>query len=111
MYFANKNIMLSRYYGLGFRAVLVVIIIIIIFRNFFVITMIRQRSTDVPKASESINFKYKDFKCFQFPKNVTQPIVLLEDVMDSPRQPTPGKSIFFIETSCAKDGLINLKPR
>lgn len=59
-----------------------------------------------PKA-----FKYEDFKCYQFPSNVTQPIDLFEDITESKRQPTNGTSIFFFETSCAKDGLINFDVR
>lgn len=31
-----------------------------------------------------------------------------EDISESARQPTPGRSIFFHETSCARDGLMHL---
>lgn len=38
-------------------------------------------------------------------------INFFEDVMESKRKPTPGRSIFFHETSCSKDGLIHLNAR
>lgn len=38
-------------------------------------------------------------------------INFFEDVMESPRKPTPGRSIFFHETSCSKDGLVHLNAR
>lgn len=56
-------------------------------------------------------FTFEEFKCYQLPKNATQPINLLEDITESKIQPTNGTGIFFFETSCAKDGLINLNSR
>lgn len=50
-------------------------------------------------------------KCFQFTDQNPGSIVFFEDVMQSKKQPTPGKSIFFHETSCTKDGLIHLNAR
>lgn len=38
-------------------------------------------------------------------------INFFEDVMESNRKPTPGRSIFFHETSCSKDGLVHLNAR
>lgn len=38
-------------------------------------------------------------------------INFFEDVMESKRKPTPGRSIFFHETSCSKDGLVHLNAR
>lgn len=38
-------------------------------------------------------------------------INFFEDVMESKRMPTPGRSIFFHETSCSKDGLVHLNAR
>lgn len=38
-------------------------------------------------------------------------INFFEDVMESKRKPTPGRSVFFHETSCAKDGLVHLNAR
>lgn len=39
-------------------------------------------------------------------------INFFEDVMESKRLPTPGKTIFFHETSCSKeDGLFHLNAR
>lgn len=35
----------------------------------------------------------------------------LHDVMESAKQPTPGRSIFFHETSCSVDGTIKLNAR
>lgn len=49
-------------------------------------------------------------KCFRHTATDIN-IKFLEDVMESPRKPTPGKSIFFHETSCSKDGLIRLNGR
>lgn len=38
-------------------------------------------------------------------------INFFEDVMESKRKPTPGRTIFFHETSCSKDGLVHLNAR
>lgn len=38
-------------------------------------------------------------------------IIFFEDVMESKRMPTPGRSIFFHETSCSIDGLVHLNAR
>lgn len=34
-----------------------------------------------------------------------------EDILDSKWQPTPGKTIFFHETSCSKSGIIELNAK
>lgn len=63
-----------------------------------------------PKQNCTIEeFVFEDFKCYQR-KNVT-PIDLLEDVMDSPRKPRLGKTIFFVETQCTDNSIIKLSPR
>lgn len=40
-----------------------------------------------------------------------QDIIFLDDITYSVKKPTPGRSIFFHETSCARDGLITLNAR
>lgn len=53
-------------------------------------------------------------KCFDFKTPLaadTQNIILLDDISHSEKKPQPGKSIFFHETSCARDGLITLNAR
>lgn len=49
-------------------------------------------------------------KCFQWNENF-QNVMLLEDVLEAKIKPTPGKSIFFHETSCLNDGRIVLNSR
>lgn len=56
-------------------------------------------------------FNYIDFECFQFTKKNQTPIDFLEDVQLSKREPQKGNTIFFLETSCANDGLLHLTPR
>lgn len=34
-----------------------------------------------------------------------------EDILDSKWQPTPGKTIFFHETSCSKSGIVQLNAK
>lgn len=38
-------------------------------------------------------------------------INFFDDMMESKKMPTPGKSIFFHETSCSTDGLVHLNAR
>lgn len=38
-------------------------------------------------------------------------INFFDDMMQSKKMPTPGKSIFFHETSCSTDGLVHLNAR
>lgn len=56
--------------------------------------------SDVSKAKQ----------CFRL-KPDTLGVVYFEDVLESKKHPTPGKSIFFHETSCATDGLVHLNAR
>lgn len=37
--------------------------------------------------------------------------LLIDDIMENAKKPTPGKSIFFHETSCSADGLIRINAR
>lgn len=48
-------------------------------------------------------------ECYQF-TNATR-IELLDDILDSDKQPEKGRGIFLLETSCSKDGFIHLNPR
>lgn len=54
-------------------------------------------------------------KCFglnaDLPVESYQDIVFLEDISHSAKKPQPGKSIFFHETSCARNGQITLNAR
>lgn len=38
-------------------------------------------------------------------------IKFFEDVMEAKRKPRPGRSIFFHETSCSRDGTVHLNAR
>lgn len=50
--------------------------------------------------------------CFQrtIPDN-DKSIIMFPDLIADEKQPTPSKTIFFLETSCSGDGLVRLKPR
>lgn len=52
-------------------------------------------------------------QCFHFTAigDELRTINFFEDVLESKRKPTPGRSIFFHETSCSHDGIINLNAR
>lgn len=57
-------------------------------------------------------FNFNDNQCFRFPHGMNTTVIdLFEDIMDSPKKPTKGNSIFFVETSCATNGIFRLKPR
>lgn len=55
---------------------------------------------------EKIN---KAKKCFLLKKSLKN-LMFYDDIMNKP-QPTGDRTIFFHETSCAKDGLISLSPK
>lgn len=59
---------------------------------------------DVKKAKEC--FRLKEMVGGDGPT-----VKLFENVLESKRKPTPGKSIFFHETSCSKNGLMILNAR
>lgn len=61
-------------------------------------------SSNVTKAKDCFRLKSIDEA-----KKVS--ILPLEDVLESKRMPTPGKSIFFHETSCSRTGLVQLNAR
>lgn len=50
-------------------------------------------------------------KTFDGDEKFNQIIKYFEDVLESSKSPTPGKTIFFHETSCSSDGLIRLNGR
>lgn len=51
-------------------------------------------------------------KCFQrSTKQDDSTISYLIDLMESKKMPQKGKTIFFHETSCSKDGLVRLNAR
>lgn len=60
--------------------------------------------SDVSKAKDCFRLK-ESFS------NSQAGISFFEDVLESKRRPTPGMSVFFHETSCAKDGLVHLNAR
>lgn len=53
-------------------------------------------------------------QCFGLDRHTFHPdpkIAYLEDVMESQRKPKLGKTVFFHETSCLKDGIVHLNAR
>lgn len=81
-----------------------------------VLEPIQCKSTSEPECPSrptcsTTNFTFEEFKCFRINKINETIIDQVEDVLDSPRKPTPGNSIFFIMTSCTGDGVIPMKPR
>lgn len=59
---------------------------------------------DVRKAKQC-------FKLNVSPNVAVGSIQFFDDVIKSNRKPTPGKSIFFHETSCSKNGIVQLNAR
>lgn len=62
-------------------------------------------TSDVTKAKQCFKLK---------PNHISDrsiSISFFEDVLESKKRPTPGKSIFFHETSCGSDGLVHLNAR
>lgn len=68
----------------------------------FVIWTFRYPDVTVSKQCFRLNPKIRD--------NIAH-INFFEDVMRSKKKPISGKSIFFHETSCSKDGLFQLNAR
>lgn len=62
-------------------------------------------------SSKPSGFILENVECYKFSHKNTTPIKFLDDIMDSPRKPTNGKSIFFIEASCSTDGRVNIHPK
>lgn len=56
-------------------------------------------------------FNYDDVECYRFANKNSTPILFFEQLTSSSRQPTIENTIFFTETSCAKNGIANLDPR
>lgn len=49
-------------------------------------------------------------KCFQSAPN-SERLLLLPDILEHKRKPKPGKSIFFLVTTCSTDGSVTLNAR
>lgn len=64
------------------------------------------QSIEIEETIESNDF---EAECYRIANST--PIEFLVDILDGDVQPTDGNAIFFIETSCANDGLIHLSPR
>lgn len=59
-------------------------------------------------------FNYDDVECYRFAYKNSTPIDFLEELSVSPRAPTKGNTIFFVETSYAnktKNGTVYLDSR
>lgn len=65
-----------------------------------------------PKDSEpEKEFLSDKDECYELARTSQSTVDLLQDVMDSAKKPKMWSSVFFLDTSCAKDGLISLTPR
>lgn len=67
-----------------------------------------------PESRSELNIRNKHadlIECYQVGRPIPHGGMKLIDVTDSERQPRPGKSIFFHETSCPESGLMTLTPR
>lgn len=49
-------------------------------------------------------------RCYADPADES-PIAYFTDILDDDHQPTPGKAIFFLETSCSQSGIVKLNAR
>lgn len=59
------------------------------------------------------NFKEK-ISCYNRSTSNTSssaPIVYFEDILDAKKQPIPGKTIFFHETSCTQSGIVQINSK
>lgn len=63
-----------------------------------------------PKLKKSDDFKFDDL-CYKFANKNSTPIKLFEDILKSNKKPVNGTAIFFIETSCARNGTVLLNAR
>lgn len=68
-------------------------------------------TVDISSSSSNITKAKNCFRLDQSIDHANQKIAYLENLIDSELKPTPGESIFFHETSCYKNGLINLNAR
>lgn len=71
-------------------------------------------SDDTTESSNLVDkklMKLNGSECYEFNHKNQTTVELLDDILDSDKQPKNGKGIFLLETSCAKDGLIYLNPR
>lgn len=85
-----------------------------IFSVIFSLTLLFMIITIAVNINASINF-IASKACYQHKEidgsELNRSIALLDDILFSERQPRPGKSIFFHETSCSADNLVRLNAR
>lgn len=88
----------KNYIKLVIRLILAVIVFLIIYSmTFFRYKLATNRMETVRKCFQS-NAQFQN-------------VLLLNDVLEDNIKPKPGKSIFFLETSCSIDGRIALNSR
>lgn len=77
--------------------------------------LIYKNLSDPVDLALSIEQSMSTPECYKLSKSIKNDdeysIKYLVDVMDAAEMPTPGKSIFFHETTCSKTGLVHLNSR
>ena len=66
-----------------------------------------------PKFSIAINPIEIDSslsRCYRLP-DIEKPIDYFKDILDATKQPVPGKTIFFLETTCSTTGVVSLNSK
>lgn len=64
----------------------------------------------VIKPNKTDEFKYDEL-CYTFANKNTTKIKLFDDILTAKKKPVKGNSIFFIETTCARNGTVMLNER
>lgn len=90
-----------------FQVVLLLIIILV-----YLLYHIGSQRERVCSLNENKNIGLDQESCFtSTPIDLCDDIILYDDIFEAVKKPTPDRTIFFIETSCVRNGLASLKPR
>lgn len=102
-----RNLVIRGVYMLSICALLIILI-----RNHVTKQSISdgQAEIHIGQRSELVNIKLNNIsRCYRLPDRIS--VRYFVDIMDHEHRPTPGKSIFFHETSCTKTGIAKLNSR
>lgn len=65
-----------------------------------------------PSVNDLIPSELNDIsRCYYKSSDSNDSFRYFDDILDAEKQPTPGKAIFFHETTCSKTGVVNLNAK
>lgn len=85
--------------------------IFLVFKMIFSSNFYSKKEKFIPKFPIPRKFQAFEYsRCYRLPI-IERPIDYFEDILDAPKQPKSGKTVFFHETTCSTTGVVSLNAK